>query len=274
LRVILTLAFSYGVSARALQIDAHNCAAELAPANLEKFLADHGVRRDLKSAGGPVAGTYISGDAKDSKMIDVRGTDFAALTQALIRKLGYDQDSQKIPRLAETIEAALKIAHAKPAAFSISSWVVPDGARTVRLSLDLSARAEDRSQFVRLADLEIRNGTPVRRVDIDLSPERLTLLTGTTQALHVGERWLIGEAASHSLGLEIDGSDPHAVIIDSFGSPAERFIGPEAHPELRELLALAENLARALFPTSGKIQFREYDDIKAVSEGRGWQTVN
>jgi hypothetical protein len=270
LRVILTLILWSAAPAGALQIDAHNCAAELAPANLEKFLADHGIRRELKNG----LGTYVSGDAKDSKLIDVRGTDFAALAQELIRFLGYDKDAKKIPHLEKAIEGALKIAHAKPAAFSISSWMNPDVGRTVRLSLDMSTKDSDRSQVVRLPDLEIRNGTPVRRVDIDLSPERITLLTGTTQAVHAGERWLIGEAASHSLGLEIDGTDPQAVVLDSFGAPAERFIGAEAHPELHELLNLAERLARSLFPSSGTIQFREFDEIKAVSEGRGWQTVN
>ena len=33
-------------------------------------------------------------------------------------------------------------------------------------------------------------------------------------------------------------------------------------------------LARSLFPSSEAVQFREFDEIKAVSEGRGWQTVN
>lgn len=268
----LPLFFAAGIATAAnpnFLIDAKTCATDLTTESIENFVNENGARRTLYASFGDV-GSYVRGDDKQGKLIDVRGPNSYVLSIELIRHLKYSEDARVNPNLQKIIEESLKLAKALKASFSISSFVMPDGDRTIRLSLDMSTQSADKSMVVRLPNLEIRNGESIKRVDIDIKPDQLNLLTGTTLAFKSGGRWLVGEPASHSLGLSII-KEASNVLIDTFGSPASRFTGPESHPPLRELLDLTERLARAVYPRTGAVSLRENDDIMAVSDGRGWQ---
>lgn len=217
------------------------------------------------------AGSYLPGDGKSMKLLDVQGADKRALSEAIIQQLHFRKDQRISPYLQPVIETVLKLADQMGAVFSISSWVMPDGLRTIRMSLDMANNTNLHLHIVRLPNLDIRDGVPAKRIDIDLTPERLTLLSGTAQAVSDNDTLVVGEPASHSLGLEIDFTHADHPVIDAFSARVEYFIGGKAPPELSRLLSTAYELTRGILPEAKDQRFRTRQEIRAVNYGNGWQ---
>jgi len=217
------------------------------------------------------AGSYLPGDTTSTKLLDIRGADKNVLTNSIIEHLRYRDDQQVSPYLEPVIRMALELAEDMDALFSISSWVMPDGLRTIRISLDLG---NDHLPVIRLPNLDIRNGVLSKRIDIDLTPERLTLQPGHAQALNDNGHLIVSEPASHGRGLEIDFSNPNHPVIDAFMATADLFIGNESAAEQRELLEIAGRLTKAILPKAQDQKFRAAGEIRAINFGHGWQVSN
>ena len=258
------------VSAQALAApviyDARECDVNLTPKGFAKLISDAPSRRSLGEAG-----TFVPGESS-AKLLDVEGKDKRALSEAIINRLNFRADQKTSPYLQPVLETALKLASQMEAVFSISSWVMPDtGLRTIRMSLDMSGDSDGRLQVIRLPNMDIRNGALARRIDIDLSPERLTVLTGSAQALRGQDTLIVSEPASHSRGLEINLRDPQHPVFDAGIAPVEQFIGADSHPQLSGLLTFGGDLLHGVLPKAQDLRFRTDDQIKAVDYGSGWQ---
>ncbi len=263
--------------ARGIRIDAQACELTLSKAFLKSFVRAQGSRLMIYSTDGIALGNYIPDPADGTKLINLRGSNYPSLAAAVIRHLKFDQDLRQNKDLARIIEAVMNIAHEMPAAISISSFI-KNGERNIRLSLDMNSQPTDRSPILRLPELEIANGTAGRRVDIDVTPDGVTLVVATTQTYYAEGQWLVGEPASHSMGLSIQGTAT-APVIDTLGAKLRYFIGPKPFPQMPELLALAERLTRSLHPQARTVLLRytsENAESTAVSEGmgNGWNLSN
>jgi hypothetical protein len=250
--------------------DGKTCEIRLSPALLQKLISESSSRQTL--AGG--VATYLPGDQKAMKLLDVKGEDPRKVSEAIIQKLRFREDKEVNPYLQAVIEKSFELACKLGAVFSISSWVMPDGARTIRLSLDMAEDPNAHITMLRLPNLDIRNGSLAKRIDIDLTPARLTLLTGTAQALSGEGKMVVSEPASHSLGLEISEATPNHPVIDAFMASVDYFIGSNAKPNLSALLDVAESIARDIFPHAQALTFKTQEEAKAVNHGHGWQVIH